>query len=280
MLKLYYFKSDDGVPNFGDDLNPWIWRNLIGEFLSDDGDTLFSGIGTLLNDRMPRAKRTMVFGSGVGFGSGLPKVDDSWTFWCVRGPLSADALRLPRHVAVTDPALFVSLLAPTVHYAPRHHFSYIPHFRNANAHWARVCRMLGFGYIDPRSDVQTVISSMQRTRVVIAEAMHGAIVSDALGVPWIPVRTGGAGVLDFKWRDWCASLELDYSPQRIVPLFASSRSRVRRGIKTGIAAAQLFRLTRTVAPQLSQERVRSARLGELHDRLERLKTQLRREGTC
>ena len=80
MLKLYYFQSADGVPNFGDDLNPWLWRHLLGDYLTSESDTVFSGIGTLLNDRFPRAKKTIVFGSGVGFGSGIPRVDDSWTF--------------------------------------------------------------------------------------------------------------------------------------------------------------------------------------------------------
>jgi len=276
VLRLFYFKSADGVPNFGDDLNPWLWQKLLGEFLSSDGETLFAGIGTLLNDRMPRAKRTIVFGSGVGFGSSLPHVDESWMFCCVRGPLSARALQLPPSAAVTDPALLVATQLPAQAGAPRYRFSYMPHFRNTNDHWARVCRWLGFGYIDPRDDVETVVDRIRTSRVVITEAMHGAIVADALGVPWIPVKSAGAGVLDFKWRDWCASVELPYQPEAIIPLYAASRG-ARLAAKSAIAAAELYRISRTSEPRLSDARLRRRHLDELCERLDNLKRHLRSE---
>jgi succinoglycan biosynthesis protein ExoV len=271
VLKLYYFKSADGVPNFGDDLNPWIWRQLLGEYIADESDTVFAGIGTLLNDRFPRARRTIVFGAGVGFGSGAPHVDASWTFYCVRGPLSAQALGLPAAMAITDPALFVADLLPAHAEPPIHKFSYMPHYRNASDHWEAVCRALGFGYIDPRRPREAVIDDIRRTQVLIAEAMHGAIVADALGVPWIPVRTGGAGTLEFKWRDWCGSVGLSYRPHHVLPLYAASRSRVRRTVKKGVAAAQLSWISRTAEPQLSEARIRSDRLARLHERLDCLK---------
>jgi succinoglycan biosynthesis protein ExoV len=222
VFQLYYFKSADGVPNFGDDLNPWVWRQLLGDHVVDDSDTLFAGIGTLLNDRFPRAPRTIVFGAGVGFGS--------WTFYCVRGPLSAHALGLPASCAITDPALFVADLVSDPAAPPFRRFSYMPHYRNANEHWASVCRTLGFGYIDPRQPMHAVIEGIRSTHVLIAEAMHGAIVADALGVPWIAARTGGAGTLEFKWRDWCASLNLSYRPHHVLPLFASSPSDVKLSV--------------------------------------------------
>jgi succinoglycan biosynthesis protein ExoV len=101
--------------------------------------------------------------------------------------------------------------------------------------------------------------------------MHGAIVADALGVPWIPVRTGGAGTLEFKWRDWCGSVGLSYRPHHVVPLYAASRSPVRRTVKKGVAAAQLSWISRTAEPQLSEARIRSNRLARLHERLDCLK---------
>jgi succinoglycan biosynthesis protein ExoV len=276
VLKLFYFKSADGVPNFGDDLNPWLWGNLLAGYLNDESDTLFVGIGTLLNDRLPRARRTIVFGSGVGFGSDRPRVDNSWTFCCVRGPLSADALGLDASAAVTDSALLIASLVSKRDETHTHDYAYMPHYRNANDHWKAVCRRLGFGYIDPRDSRERVIAGMKGSRVLIAEAMHGAIVADALGIPWIPVKTTGAGVLDFKWRDWCGSLNLTYMPQTVVPLYSSTQG-IKLAVKSSIAAAQLFRISRRVAPQLSDERLRLTRLTELQERLERLKQQLRQE---
>ena len=278
MLKLHYFKSADGVPNFGDDLNPWLWRQLLAGYVASESDTLFAGIGTLLNDRFPRSTRTIVFGSGVGFGTGIPRVDESWTFYCVRGPLSAHALGLPPTLAITDPALFVANLLPEWAAAPPFAFSYMPHYRNASDHWATVCRRLGFGYVDPRSPLESVLDGIRCSRVLITEAMHGAIVADALGIPWIAVRTGGAGTLEFKWRDWCASLGVAYRPHHVVPIFPSA-SAVRLTMKKGLAAAQLSWIARTAQPQSSDPDVRAHRLTRLHERLAQLKRDLDRERT-
>ena len=63
-MKLHYFKAPNG--NFGDDLNPWIWNRLAPDLLDGDPATLFVGIGTLLNDQLPSARHTVVFGTGAG----------------------------------------------------------------------------------------------------------------------------------------------------------------------------------------------------------------------
>lgn len=276
MLKLFYFRSADGVPNFGDELNPWLWRLMLGDAIDESGDTLFTGIGTVLNDRLPPARHTWVFGSGVGFGTGTPAVDHSWTFYCVRGPQSARALGLPASAAITDPALLIAELVEGPSPQPAHAFSFMPHYRNASARWASVCSALGFGYIDPRHDRDTVLAGLRQTRVLISEAMHGAIVADALGIPWIAVRTGGAGTLELKWRDWCESLALQHRPKAMVPLYEASRSAGRARLKSALAAAQLFGIAKTTAPQLSAERVRAERLEQLHERLECVRKDLQR----
>jgi len=153
----------------------------------------------------------------------------------------------------------------------------MPHYRNANDRWAGVCRRLGLGYIDPRQDVDSVFASLRQTRVLIAEAMHGAIVADALGIPWIPVRTAGKGVMEFKWRDWCESLDLTYAPHQLPPLFPTSRNRAAGAIRSAVAAARLFQISRTAAPQLSDEKIRAQRFEQLYTRLWRLKRDVERE---
>ena len=65
-MQLYYFKDRHG--NFGDDLNPWLWGQLLPEVLRGPSDELFVGIGTLLNHRLPAAPIKHVFGSGHGYG--------------------------------------------------------------------------------------------------------------------------------------------------------------------------------------------------------------------
>ena len=142
----------------------------------------------------------------------------------------------------------------------------MPHYRNANEHWATVCQRLGFGYVDPRGPRQAVIAGIRSTRVLITEAMHGAIVADALGIPWIAIRTRGAGTLEFKWRDWCGSLGLSHRAHAVVPIFSTTAS-TRLRLKVSIAAAQLWWISKTAEPQMSDEGVRQEKLAELHERL-------------
>ncbi|MBV5343049.1 hypothetical protein JZU68_05375, partial [bacterium] len=39
-------------------------------------------------------------------------------------------------------------------------------------------------------------------------AMHGAILADALRVPWYPI-TNSTEILHFKWHDWFRSMNID-----------------------------------------------------------------------
>ncbi|HEY2153259.1 MAG TPA: hypothetical protein VGH34_20790 [Vicinamibacterales bacterium] len=64
------------------------------------------GIGTLLNSRLPRARRTVVFGAGYGYGE-RPPIDSTWHIYCVRGPFTAQVLKLPTRLGVTDPGVLV-----------------------------------------------------------------------------------------------------------------------------------------------------------------------------
>ena len=45
-MKLFYYRAKEG--NFGDDLNGWLWEELAPGRWSDEADTLFCGIGTII----------------------------------------------------------------------------------------------------------------------------------------------------------------------------------------------------------------------------------------
>jgi succinoglycan biosynthesis protein ExoV len=59
-----------------------------------------------------------------------------------------------------------------------------------------------------------VIEKIRSARLVLAEAMHAAIVADSLRVPWIAVSSSPK-VSSFKWLDWTQSMELPYLPLRL-----------------------------------------------------------------
>ncbi len=236
-MKLYYYRCNTG--NFGDDLNPWLWSRLIPELLDDDARTLFVGIGTLLNHRIPREPAKIVFGTGAGYGD-HPVLDDRWHFCCVRGPLTAQALGLDASLAITDAAaLLATIELPPV--AKDGGLAFIPHHQSAlNADWAMICRQLGIRYIDPGADVETVMREIRRSTSIVTEAMHGAILADTFRVPWKAVSCY-EHILDFKWQDWCASLGMTYRPDRLPGIWDADRNaprvvRLKNSVKRNLGA--------------------------------------------
>lgn len=293
-MKLYYFR--DPLGNFGDDLNPWLWERLLPGFFDGVDEVLFIGIGTLLNHRIPSAKRRIVFGTGVGYGR-LPQIDQSWDIVCVRGPRSAAALGLDADAAVTDPAIFIHDLFG--HRVPKaHRFSFMPHCASArNGDWEEVCGLAGIHYIDPQRDVATVASDLAKTEVLLAEAMHGAIVADTFRIPWIPVRCYDH-IEAFKWNDWTDSVALTYEPltvpgvfrgEALLPPVVRMKTRIKRVLlRAGVwdgswskpvparsprrvieaAASRLNYIAGSVEPSLSSDPLFRSRLERLYERLD------------
>ncbi|HKP53138.1 MAG TPA: hypothetical protein VJ183_10865 [Chloroflexia bacterium] len=217
-MKLFYHK--DPVGNFGDDLNTWLWPRVAPGLLDNDEGTLFIGIGTILDNRIPDAPLKLVFGTGTGYGR-MPALDERWRICCVRGPLTARALGLPQELAITDPAMLVRNVMPEER-PGTYSISLMPHHRtkiragDENVDLETVVRDAGLHYIDPAAGAEVVLKSIAGSQLVIAEAMHGAIVADALRIPWMPVQLYDH-ISDLKWRDWCYSTGLDYSPAVLSP---------------------------------------------------------------
>lgn len=299
-MNLFYYK--DPIGNFGDDLNPWIWYSFLPDVLASEGDDVFVGIGTLINSRAPKYNKKYVFGSGVGY-HGFPDVGDgTWDFDFVRGPLSAQKLGLPNDKFITDPAILVSLLVnKNVQKSPGM-ISYMPHHASAKyADWRSICKEVGFTYLDPADDIHQTIHSMLRSELVIAEAMHAAIVADALRVPWIPV-VAYDHILEFKWLDWCQTLDLDYSPIKLPIIWDMEKNygsgdrlkfSVKRKLKSvgiwseawwppvpvtnanqtkSLVIDRLANIAKSEKPILSGDQINKIRIEQIIDRINLLKT--------
>ena len=215
-MKLTYFRCN--IPNFGDDLNAWIWPRLLEDgFLDEDDSELFVGIGSIIYDNYPAEARKIVVGSGYGGYTPPPDVHDgSWEFAFVRGPRTADRLGIPRDAAITDGAILLRAveLPPA---GPESPVVFIPHFQSLDrGNWEETCGIAGIRFVDPSSDVETVLAAIRGAKLVITESMHGAIVADALRTPWIAV-TPIAPVHRFKWTDWADSLDIDLRAHRLFP---------------------------------------------------------------
>ncbi len=294
-MKLFYYQRPDGLPNFGDQLNDWLWKQLLPNFFDADETTIFVGIGTLINHLLPQrlssAKKVIIFSTGVGYEKPLTAIPSHWNVYCVRGKISANSLGLSTDLAIIDagilvPRLFQSNLPKIYEYA------YMPHIHHAKfsaLSIQKACEAIGWKYIDPRNPIEQILSTMSQTKVLLAEAMHGAIVADALRVPWIPIITSPR-ILKLKWLDWCSSINIPYQPYHLYPLIPDS-PQYAKGIRSSIAACshwsqsllqfppinsysfeqQLLKVSKSAKPMLSSETRIQQLTAQLEQKLEQLK---------
>ena len=281
-MKLYYYK---GVPNFGDHLNPWLWNKLLPGLENDDRRFCLVGIGTLINERLPYftrfSERRVIFGSGVGYGKGkTPTLDEFYKVYCVRGPLSAKALGLPEELGITDGAALLRNVLPIGNSKKRYSYTYMP-----SVAWEKACQDIGFGYIDPRGSLEEALQTISETEMMIAEAMHGAIIADAFRIPWIPIVSNSESVLSFKWNDWCGSLGLPYEPNFIERLYhprdvkdiLTPARKVRDYVRYKRAAQELKKVAMTCRPFLSSDDRINDLTERLTEKLEEFKADLHRD---
>jgi succinoglycan biosynthesis protein ExoV len=158
----------------------------------------------------------------------------------------------------------------------KHDIAFMPHHRSAGGgFWRKACDALGIHYIDPRGfDIERVVRDVSASRLMIAEAMHGAIVADAFRVPWIAVSSVGE-TNDFKWQDWCGSLGLNYAPVHFMPIYPSAGDRPWKvwinKIKQTLRQRQLARVVRSrKSALLSDENRLDANLAEMDLRIQEL----------
>lgn len=291
-MKVIYFQDPRG--NFGDELNRWLWPQIIGDSISGFGHhgretfeenraekTLFYGIGTILDERMPEEPEKIVFGSGCGYGVPLESLHGCKVFF-VRGRKTAESLGLPVSKALTDPAILLRRFFDVIPDKDRiHPVSFMPHHSSvAGGFWQKACHALNIHYIDPLGfDIESVVGQISASRLIIAEAMHGAIVADTFRVPWIPVSSV-TETNPFKWQDWCSTLDLTYKPVLLTAIFhnaANSRWKaVINGYKLGQRKRQLKALLGDVnrRAMLSDEKLLNAHIADMELQVERLKNYL------
>jgi hypothetical protein len=213
-MEIFYYR--DPHLNFGDDLNAVLWPEILPPDLDAIDDAVIVGIGSILTEQWlgkyrGQGKRMIVLGSGTSYD--LPPRDVAeWTVCAVRGPLTAAMIGMPDK-AVTDGAILLAD-APRLIGAPqpRTDIVFMPHHRSIRrTNWKRIAEAAGMRYVTPQQPVADVLAAFARAKLIVTEAMHGAIVADTLRIPWVPVVIAPT-VDEFKWRDWCLSMELPFEP--------------------------------------------------------------------
>lgn len=269
-----------GSQNFGDNINPLLLGRLFHPTLIQSQRKCLIGIGTIINDRrmakIAHYEHKIIFSSGVGYGAIECQFDDSWDFVCVRGPDSAGLLGLPPEKGICDGAILLADLYPPKPSGIREGKVFIPH---VNSGWGsglglqNICRDLGMTYLCPDAPFETFIETVQTASLVITEAMHGAILSDAMRTPWVPVNFIYHD--RFKWKDWFNSIELPYASHQIRPRFwdvkkSDYKTIVKtpyRLLKQSFMRKSLRRIMNEARPLLSSDSVIEMRKQALRDRV-------------
>lgn len=272
-MKLYYFKSAFG--NFGDDLNAWLWPRVIPDLEEAAVADWLVGIGTILDERLLSIPgRLLIMGTGYRPSAWSPAVQSDWNIRFVRGPLTANVLGLPPDCAISDPALLVAQ-----HWVQEPHSTaevgFMPHIFTAHVvDCVRACDAAGVSLIDPRWDVERTLRMIASMDRVVVEAMHGAIIANALGVPWIRIkalswRRETERVCEFKWADWALSVGVEHAPARHEHIpYAFGRgstiiNRICSGRQVRVLSSAIRRAAASSNFQLSDVRRRS----ELQERM-------------
>lgn len=207
-MKLWFYRGS--TPNFGDEINTLIWPRVMGpDFFDNEASKLFLGIGSIIFDFHPRDALKIVAGAGFGGYTACPDVTGGdWDVHFVRGPRTAAKLGLPASAAIADSAILIRTLGlprPERGRGP----AFMPHMDSLRrGAWREACALAGIDFIDPSGPVDHVLSQLAQADVVVTEAMHGAIVADALRVPWVAVLPIHPRH-HMKWLDWAEALGID-----------------------------------------------------------------------
>ena len=272
-MELGYFKGN--VNNVGDDLNPFLWNKIFNN-IGSDKNKVFIGIGSVLDNRFDLYTNKLVFGAGARGKSSLPIVDDSWDFRFVRGPRTANVLNEigVKCPYITDPAILISNFFEKKNNAID--IGLVPYFRSNVIEWQKIADKLGYKLISPTLSVEEFMYEISSCKLVLTEAMHGAIIADSLRIPWLSYSSFTIAHEEethlFKWSDWAESMELKFV-ERTLPILwpildNTVINRVKTYIKKNVICWKLALFVKDNQQQLSDISVFKTKLAQIELQIE------------
>lgn len=263
--------------NIGDDLNLWFWNEALGQAVYSNESHLLVGIGTVLNDRLPKNKIIHVLGSGAGYGR-ITQIYD-WNIHFVRGFLTAETLRCDKSLVISDPAILISKFRPQS-LIKKHKISFMPHVNIDSEKYKSFITQLGWNYISPSGDEMSVLSEIASSERLITSTMHGAIISDSYRTPWLPVSTSPE-ILLFKWKDWFSSLDLDIRLTELPPMWPEEQKnlggKLKEIVKRNILESNLKKLERNGQFFLSNPTTLASKQQQLIEKIGNIKNEFMRK---
>jgi len=211
-LEVIYYV--DAIGNFGDDLNSFMWHNLIPNLHKKNTNKKILGVGSIINSKIIHDNHVYVLGSGAGYGY-LPSLSNLSIFF-VRGKLTTQLLNIDEQFAIADSAIFLTHLEEFKQISAKERkkegkIIFIPHHATVRDYDLTIIEKAGIELVSPSLDAKYVIHKIKNAKLVIAEAMHAAIIADTLRVRWFPVVCS-KDINTFKWLDWLSMFNIDYNP--------------------------------------------------------------------
>lgn len=205
----------DGKPNFGDMIGPYLISKITGKpvlNIKDSSSSGFMSVGSVL--QLANRKGLVVWGSGLIDAPSEKLVAQLKKYnpevLSVRGMetaahLEKAGIKVKNSKAVGDPALIMPQF-----YSPKStktigKLAVCPHYIHKS-------KFLGLSdnvcIVDVQEDIESVIDEINSSEVCISTSLHGLIIAQAYGVPWVwlEIVDKNLGGGDFKFKDFFSTL--------------------------------------------------------------------------
>lgn len=211
----------DEKSNFGDQITPWLIEMMTGR-------PAYNTIGLPLAGQAVMAAGSIITGMNRGdmtvWGSGLisPLDDSRVEVLKHRAPRRITAVRgefthaeLTKKLGWEVPAVFgdPALLLPSFfkpHSRPELSKlpALVPHYAHRNL-LPKTSESSGFETVDVRKSPEVVVSQIANASSIVSTSLHGLIIAQTYGVPWIWLRISDQDLVgdDFKFKDFFSTID-------------------------------------------------------------------------
>lgn len=218
-IRLFFFRSKTGIPNFGDELSPLAVRFATGRDVVHAGhwSCELTAIGSILDryltlkGRSNTGFRKRILGRQIAvWGSGLieshPPSRHNLIALAVRGNQTRQAFHAGNDLPLGDPGL---LIGKMIGRQPKiHRIGIVPHYLDKpDPMVSALAKLQGVTIIDVEDDPLEVSKKIASCERVLSSSLHGLIVADAMCIPNHRLSFGNrlkGG--DFKFLDYASAL--------------------------------------------------------------------------
>ena len=116
-------------------------------------------------------------------------------------------ISVPENIVYGDPALILPLFYEPLLKGPKK-IGVCPHFMHKSNFLAEIVQDDFIKIIDVQTDVESVVDAISSSSVCISTSLHGLIIAQAYGIPWVWLEIYDKNLLgnDFKFKDFFSTL--------------------------------------------------------------------------